>query len=52
MSANPETGKYANIADLLADPEAVEAALNRASEAAVRRHQLLGQEVLPEFVGT
>jgi hypothetical protein len=45
MSGSNKTGRYSTIDDLLADPSAVEAALNRAAQQAVLRHQLLGQDV-------
>jgi hypothetical protein len=45
MSDNDKSGQNAAVKDLLADPAAVEEALNRASEQAVLRHQRLGQDV-------
>jgi hypothetical protein len=45
MSDNDKSRQHAATDDLLAFPAAVEEALNRASEQAVLRHQLLGQDV-------
>ena len=45
MSDNGKLRRFATIDELLADPAAVEEALNYASQQAVLRHQRLGQDV-------